>query len=86
MEANHQLGFSADQRDYSVAAQMLNALKINQVQLLTNNPHKVSSLQQYGVTVTERVPLQTQPTVTNRDYLRTKRDKLGHLLTCVGGS
>ncbi len=80
VEANHRLGFAADQRDYGMAAQMLRALGISQVKLLTNNPHKVSSMEKYGITVKERIPLETKPLPSNSHYLRTKQEKLGHLL------
>lgn len=80
VEANHQLGFAADERDYGIAAQMLRTLDIRQIRLLTNNPKKLSELQRYGVEVTERVPLETQPTTDNIRYLKTKREKMGHWL------
>jgi len=80
VDANHRLGFDADARDYGIAAQMLRALGIHRVRLLTNNPHKMASLEHYGIEVTERVPLETQPTPANERYLQTKREKLGHLL------
>ena len=80
VEANHELGFSADCREYHMAVQMLKQLEMMQVRLLTNNPRKVDFLSKEGIEVTERVPLQLKPTASNRDYLKTKRDKLGHLL------
>lgn len=80
VEANHHLGFAADERDYGWAAQMLQALGVSQIRLLTNNPHKVVSLQEYGIAVSERVPLTASPSTNNIRYLRTKREKLGHLL------
>lgn len=80
VEANQDLGFEADLRDYSTAAQILRALKIKSVRLLTNNPKKVEGLEQYGMPVSSRVPLQIQATELNEGYLKTKRDKLGHLL------
>ncbi len=80
VEANQLLGFAADQRDYGLAAQMLRALEITQVRLLTNNPNKVKGLEEYGIQVKERVPLETEPNINNENYLRTKRDKLGHWL------
>lgn len=83
VEANHHLGFSADERDYGWAAQMLKALGITQVRLLTNNPHKVTGFEGYGIRVNERVPLEINPTEDNWKYLRAKREKLGHLLLRV---
>lgn len=80
VEANHQLGFSADERDYGAAAQMLRALGIQKIRLLTNNPKKLSGLQRYGIDVVERVSLETMPTDDNVRYLKTKREKLGHWL------
>ena len=81
VEANHRLGFDADERDYGFGAQILRALGIQQVRLLTNNPEKVLGLQRSGIEVVERVPLETEPTCENIHYLRTKREKLGHFLT-----
>ncbi len=83
VEANYRLGFPADSRNYAIAAQMLRALDITQVQLLTNNPQKVIELEKYGINVCERIPLETPPTPENRNYLQTKREKLGHLLSSV---
>lgn len=80
VEANHRLGFPADMRDYGTAAQILKALSINSVRLLTNNPKKVAALDEYGIHIAERIGLETEPTDANLHYLRTKRDKLGHLL------
>lgn len=80
VEANHRLGFPADSRNYATAAQMLRALGITQVQLLTNNPQKVQELEKYGVSVCKRIALETPPTAENLNYLQTKREKLGHLL------
>ncbi len=80
VEANEQLGFEADARDYAIAAQMLRALGISTCRLLTNNPRKISGLEEYGVHVQERVPLVRPPTKHNGRYLDTKRAKLGHLI------
>jgi 3,4-dihydroxy 2-butanone 4-phosphate synthase / GTP cyclohydrolase II len=81
VEANLELGFKEDLRDYGIAAQMLRDLGVKTIRLLTNNPRKISGLEEYGVSVTERVPLEVSPRATNIHYLRTKQKKLGHLLT-----
>jgi 3,4-dihydroxy 2-butanone 4-phosphate synthase/GTP cyclohydrolase II len=80
VEANLELGFKDDQRDYGIGAQILRDLGVGEVRLLTNNPHKIESLERYGVRVT-RMPLEVTPHVGNIDYLRTKKEKLGHLFT-----
>ncbi len=80
VEANLQLGFKEDLRDYGIGAQILRDLGVGEVRLLTNNPHKIESLQRYGVKIT-RVPLEVTTHVGNIDYLRTKKEKLGHLFT-----
>lgn len=80
VEANEQLGFEADARDYAIAVQMLKDLGINTCRLLTNNPLKISGLEEYGMHVQERVPLVRPPTQHNGRYLETKRSKMGHLL------
>jgi 3,4-dihydroxy 2-butanone 4-phosphate synthase / GTP cyclohydrolase II len=80
VEANLELGFKDDLRDYGIGAQILRDFGIGEVRLLTNNPHKIESLQRYGVTVT-RVPLEVTPHIGNIDYLRTKKEKLGHMFT-----
>jgi 3,4-dihydroxy 2-butanone 4-phosphate synthase/GTP cyclohydrolase II len=80
VEANHQLGFPADARDYRIAAELLRDLGVAGVRLLTNNPAKIDGLSSYGIDVIERAPLQVEPDDTNRRYLDTKRVKLGHLL------
>ena len=84
-EANLELGFDVDLRDYGVAAEILRNLGIQRLRLLTNNPRKIVSLEGYGLSVSERVPLEVQPNDGNARYLRTKRDKLGHLLTHLEG-
>ncbi len=80
VEANRELGFADDLRDYSVGAQMLLDLHVDDVRLLTNNPRKSSELDAYGIHVSEVVPLEIAPNARNRTYLRTKKDKLGHTL------
>lgn len=81
VEANEALGFPADQRDYGIGAQILYDLGVRSMRLLTNNPLKRAGLEGYGLSIVERVPLETQPTPENLRYLRAKREKLGHLLT-----
>ena len=80
VEANNHLGFAADSRDYRFSAEALRALGVRRVRLLSNNPDKVQQLEQHGVKVVERVPCQPRGSKTSRAYMRTKRDKLGHLL------
>lgn len=80
VEANEALGFKADLREYWFAAQMLRDLGIRRVRLLTNNPRKVAALEQYGITVSERIPLVIHANPANERYLRTKKEKLGHLI------
>ncbi len=81
VEANLQLGFRADQRSYGAASQILRSLGATKLKLMTNNPKKVEGLQNFGIEVVERVPLQVDTTEVNRNYLLTKRDKMGHLIT-----
>lgn len=80
VEANEQLGFQADLRDYGVGAQILVDLGLTSIRLMTNNPRKVIGLKGYGLEIIDRVPLEINPDKHNRFYLETKRDKLGHLL------
>jgi 3,4-dihydroxy 2-butanone 4-phosphate synthase/GTP cyclohydrolase II len=80
VEANEKLGFRPDQRDYGVGAQILRDLGVRKMRLMTNNPSKYIALNGYGLEIVERVPLEVPPTDSSRDYLRTKREKLGHLL------
>jgi 3,4-dihydroxy 2-butanone 4-phosphate synthase / GTP cyclohydrolase II len=81
VEANEILGFSPDPRDYGIGTQVLVDLGVKNLRLLTNNPKKRVGLESYGLTIVERVPIEVEPTETNRKYLSTKRDKLGHLLS-----
>ncbi|MBN1692545.1 MAG: bifunctional 3,4-dihydroxy-2-butanone-4-phosphate synthase/GTP cyclohydrolase II [Dehalococcoidales bacterium] len=81
VEANVELGFKPDQRDYGIGAQILADLGIRKMRLMTNNPKKMSGLESYGLTITEQLPITTQPNPHNRRYLKTKQKKLGHLLT-----
>jgi 3,4-dihydroxy 2-butanone 4-phosphate synthase/GTP cyclohydrolase II len=83
VEANHALGFAADMRDYKAGAHVLFDLGVRKVRLMTNNPDKVRQLEAYGVAVAERVPVEVPPRRSNRDYLRTKRAKFGHMLSLV---
>lgn len=80
VEANHQLGFAADQRDYGHAAAMLAALGATRIRLMTNNPRKLDALAQLGIEVVERLPLQIPSNPHNDRYLQTKAARLGHLL------
>ncbi|NQV06116.1 bifunctional 3,4-dihydroxy-2-butanone-4-phosphate synthase/GTP cyclohydrolase II [bacterium] len=86
VEANLDLGFPADARDYGVGAQMLVDIGVKSMRLLTNNPAKRAGLEGYGLTITERVPIQTTPTEENRAYLATKAAKMGHLIDLEGGA
>ncbi|NML37959.1 bifunctional 3,4-dihydroxy-2-butanone-4-phosphate synthase/GTP cyclohydrolase II [Chitinophaga sp. G-6-1-13] len=78
VEANLELGFKMDERDYGVGAQILRHLNITQLRLITNNPRKRAGLSGYGLEVVENVPIEIHPNPYNENYLRTKRDKLGH--------
>ena len=80
VEANIELGFPADQRDYGIGAQILVDLGVRTMRLLTNNPHKRAGLEGYGLAIQERLPIETEPTPQNVNYLRAKREKMGHIL------
>jgi GTP cyclohydrolase II len=81
VDANLALGLPADGRDYGEAAAMLRDLGVQRVRLLTNNPAKIAGLERCGIAVVERLPLQVLPNSANARYLRTKREKLGHILS-----
>jgi len=80
VEANEELGFKADLRDYGIGAQILSDLGIKKIRLLTNNPKKIIGLKGYDLEVIERIPIEIEPNSNNARYLETKRDKLGHLI------
>jgi GTP cyclohydrolase II len=80
VEANEQLGFEADLRGYRMPGAILRFFGLRAVRLMSNNPEKIEALERAGVTVTERVPCQVAPMNSTEDYLRTKKEKMGHLL------
>ena len=80
VEANEELGFNADLRDYGIGAQILKDLKLKKIKLLTNNPKKIIGLEGYGIEITERIPIEIPSNPKNKKYLETKRDKMGHIL------
>lgn len=83
VEANEALGFGDDLRDYGVGAQILNDIGVRKMKLITNNPRKIVGLEGYGLSVVERVHLELPPTSDNIHYMRTKREKLGHILNNI---
>ncbi|MCG3180283.1 MAG: Riboflavin biosynthesis protein RibBA [Phycisphaerae bacterium] len=80
VEANEQLGFKADRRDYGIGAQILRDLGLRDIRILTNNPKKVDRLEVYGLKVVQQVPIEMPPTEANLKYLKTKKEKMGHTL------
>jgi 3,4-dihydroxy 2-butanone 4-phosphate synthase/GTP cyclohydrolase II len=83
VEANRKLGFKPDQRDYGIGAQILVALGVKKIRLMTNNPRKFIGLTGYGLEIVDRVPIEVPPNRTNLKYLKTKKEKLGHILDMV---
>jgi 3,4-dihydroxy 2-butanone 4-phosphate synthase/GTP cyclohydrolase II len=81
VEANEELGFKADLRDYGIGAQILVDLGVRNIRLMTNNPRKIIGLEGYGIRVVDRVPIEADPYTENMGYLETKKKKLGHLLS-----
>ena len=85
VEANERLGFKADQREFALPAEILKALGVSQVRLLSNNPDKVAALERGGIKVVERVPCEVSASAHSEDYLKTKKEKMGHLFTSDDG-
>jgi 3,4-dihydroxy 2-butanone 4-phosphate synthase / GTP cyclohydrolase II len=80
VEANLELGFPADAREYGIGSQILADLGLTTIRILTNNPRKISGIEGFGLTVVEQLPIEVEPNAENQRYLDTKRDKLGHKL------
>jgi 3,4-dihydroxy 2-butanone 4-phosphate synthase/GTP cyclohydrolase II len=81
IEANRQLGFEADMRQYTLAAGILRHYGVTAVRLLSNNPDKIQALERFGIAIEERVPIEAKPHRASARYMTTKREKMGHLLT-----
>ncbi len=81
VEANEKLGFAADCREYALPVEVLKALDLNEIRLLSNNPDKVAAVEAAGIKVKERVPCEPEPTLQAKQYLKTKKEKMGHLFS-----
>jgi 3,4-dihydroxy 2-butanone 4-phosphate synthase/GTP cyclohydrolase II len=79
-QANIELGFAADKRDYGIGAQIIRDLGLRQIKILTNNPKKISRLEVYGIKIVEQIPLRAKPGKHNAEYLKTKKNRFGHTL------
>ena len=80
VEANEELGFPSDLREYGIGAQILRECGVKKMKILTNNPRKIVGLDGFGLEVVDRVPIEVESNCVNKKYMQTKRDKLGHLL------
>ena len=83
IEANVELGFKPDLRDYGIGAQILRALGLKKLRIITNNPSKYIALAGYGLEIIERIPLEIVPNKVNLRYMKTKKEKMGHILTNI---
>lgn len=83
VEANIALGFKPDLRDYGIGAQILRDIGVREIKLMTNNPRKIIGLEGYGMKIVERIPIEIPPRPENYNYLKTKKEKLGHIITCL---
>jgi len=83
VQANHQLGFEADHRNYALCIEILRTFGVSRLRLMSNNPRKFEALQEAGITIVERMPIEIAPTGETQRYLRTKKAKLGHMLSTV---
>jgi len=81
VQANHYLGFAADDRNYMIPAQILKDLHVHEIQLITNNPEKIKNLERYGIIIQKRVSTEINASDENKFYLKTKKEKMGHLLS-----
>ena len=86
VEANVLLGLPADKRDYGIGSQILADLGVHEMRLLTNNPKKITGLEGFGLRIIARVPIATEPTKYNAQYMQTKRDKMGHIFERAAAS